>query len=212
MAVQRKGRTIAREERAWDLNIQGLSYRLIAEVLNKEGLGPISPQAVGHAITRVAVRLRPVLLAKAEEQVTKQVACLNNAYGEAMQAWQRSKLPALENRKKVHVSEPADQASADAKSRGPYDPTDWTLTVTKHRDGDPQYLRTALEALRDVRKLLGLDAPVKTELSGTVGGDGKGDIVIYLPDNGRDEPTAEVPDEVQSADTAEEDEDDSASG
>ena len=39
----------------------------------------------------------------------------------------------------------------------------------RERDGDPAFLRVAMDAMADLRKLLGLDAPTKLKLGGLEG-------------------------------------------
>lgn len=98
----------------------------------------------------------------------KELAGLQDQENEAWEAWEKSKLDAI---RKAATDESGGEGKGKQKR----------AVTTEGQCGDATYMRLILD-IRDRRaKLLGLDAPSKTELSGTVGR-----VVFEIPDNGRD--------------------------
>jgi hypothetical protein len=81
----------------------------------------------------------------AESAFTEQLVRIDRVEREAWAAWERSQKPA-----KATI-----ETSSDEKSE--------TREESREQYGDPQLLNTALKAIEHRRKLLGLDAPVKSE-------------------------------------------------
>src|SRR5262249_57160402 len=73
-------------------------------------------------------------------------------YAEAMAAWEKSKEPDKSIRRRVRTN--------DLGALEPV-PGDVIVMTITDSDGDPAFLAAAREALADLRKLWGLDAPTK---------------------------------------------------
>ena len=83
---------------------------------------------------------------------------------EAVEAWERSKQPMRRVRKES--GRPGGSHGRDSRSGEPRgDRTELTRTDVQSRVGDPRYLTEAREALADLRKLYGLDAPKSLDSS-----------------------------------------------
>lgn len=132
-----------RERRSWDLRQKGWTHERIAVELNLER------STVSKILGRVSKRYNDhIIEAMAEERAT-QVARLNLIVDESMRAWERSKTPTKKARK---------QHTGTAVGTG----TELVETRLEDRDGDPRYLDTAMKAMADIRRILGLDAPLKS--------------------------------------------------
>jgi hypothetical protein len=83
-----------------------------------------------------------------------QVAQLQRIQEEAMMAWEASKKPDKRVAKTIRNPE----ASGDTEGGSPC--TTITTSVTE-QDGDLRYLDMALRTMREIRVILGLDAPIK---------------------------------------------------
>jgi hypothetical protein len=94
---------------------------------------------------------------------------------EAWQAWERSKLAAEST-----TTETVTIGKRKAKLQGQK-----TTKTRKGQVGDAGFLSRILDCIGKRCEILGLDAPAKQEISGTVATAG---VVIELPANGRDEP------------------------
>ncbi len=134
-----------RERRAWELRQQGWTHARIAVEL---GLDP-------STITKMLARIRKRYLAEIQDQVEaetiEQVAQLRFIVDEAMQAWLASK--------------EASKSVAQKKKPGQGAGGDEITTRVQDQDGDPRYLGTAMSALGDIRKILGVDAPVRSDIT-----------------------------------------------
>lgn len=129
--------TIEREAQCWELHKQGFSQADIAEKLSTPQYS-FSQQSVSKALRRVEERLMEDLNERAERHKVRQLARLDGIYTMAMASFRQSR----EGKKP-----PARK------------------TASKHCPGDPRFLEKALEALRDQRKVLGIDAPIKFDAS-----------------------------------------------
>jgi hypothetical protein len=148
-----KGRTKERQHRAWQLSVEGFSEREIAPKLEAEGLGRVSHQAVHKMLKVVWAERQQVFMKEAWDQKARQADMLMGLYREAMAAWERSKKGQKGITKK--------DGAGDGASSGA------TVTI-KESPGDPRFLKQAQECLAEVRKIWGLDAPQKVDMSGTM--------------------------------------------
>jgi predicted transcriptional regulator len=66
------------------------------------------------------------------------------------------------------------------------------------RTGDPRYLRGVMDCIDKRCKILGIEAPIRRELSGPKGGpiETKAQVYFYIPDNSRGDNLEEAVDEV----------------
>lgn len=137
--------TIEREAEAWELHKQGYSQADIAVMLTgKDPKHPIGQQAISKAIRRVEETLSAELLEKVERYKVSQVGRLEGIYLLAMQSYRHSKGIQKTTRRK------AGRGRLEIIQEG-----------KTNEPGDPRWLEKAMEALRDQRKILGIDAPLK---------------------------------------------------
>lgn len=167
---RKHARTRQREERAWQLNAEGHSHRAIARRLAEEGLGAVSQQAVSKMIRRVEVRALARMSQQVEGRKALQSARLEVVFCEAMAGWRRSQEDAKAARRKT-VAASAPEVDDDGEPiRGTGRPgRNEEVLELRGQVGDSAFLKTALQALADDRKLWGLDAPARRELSGPGG-------------------------------------------
>src|SRR4051794_24543124 len=168
---------VEREHRAWDLRIrEHLTQAEIASALEVD-------QAT---VSRLLLRASRARLGDMRElidiQIGEQYDRLNYIYTESVRAWEASKEPSK------LVAKRMSRIAGGAADDGPRDED--IMTRVQDQDGNTRYLETAMKALADLRKLLGIDAPSRVELSGQGGAPFQSNVVVYLPDNGRgDGPT-----------------------
>ncbi len=144
-----------REAQAWALRQKFYTHQRIADELGLER------STVTKMLQRISARTLKKLSDEVLERTAAQIDQLDYLADEAVQAWHRSK-EATRN-----VAKRTRSASGGFGRRGQ---TEDTLIQTSDMDGDPRYLDVALKALADGRKLLGINAPERTELSGPRGG------------------------------------------
>lgn len=145
--------TMEREAQAWELHKQGYSQTEIAEKLTAgDPKHPISQQSVSKALRRVQETLVSDLTDKVDRYKVSQLGRLEGIYLASMSSYRTSK----------GVKKKATRSAAKGR-----------LSVTQesvtNEPGDPRWLEKAMEALRDQRKILGIDAPLKFD--GTVKSD-----------------------------------------
>jgi hypothetical protein len=153
-------------ERLW---LRKKTHAQIAEELNKVRPYTLSRQQVAFDCKKLLDRWRKDSAEMIAAAKTRELTGLDEQERELWEAWEKSKLDA--ERKTVEQTD--GDGEGGKRNRA---------SVTKEGQcGDAVYQRLILD-IRDRRaKLLGLDEPTKTELSGTVG-----QVLIELPDNGRD--------------------------
>ncbi len=144
--------TRERECRAWELRQKGWTQQRIANELG------ITQQAVQAILKRLDMRF----LAKADELIAEQKAAqtsqLQYIADEAMQAWERSKLDAVTQvtvSGRAHVTKDGDMV----------DMPDEIKITRQGQSGDPRLLDQARGALADIRKVWGIDAPEKKDIT-----------------------------------------------
>lgn len=137
--------TIEREAEAWELHKQGHSQGEIAIILTeKNPTHPIGQQAISKALRRVEESLIGDLTDKVERYKVSQVGRLEGIYLLAMQSYRQSK--GIQKKTKRKATRGRLEVVQEGKTNEP---------------GDPRWLEKSLEALRDMRKVLGIDAPMK---------------------------------------------------
>lgn len=131
-----------REELAYKLRMKGRSVTGIAEELG------VSDRQVRTYLQRVENRMKADLIRRdGEAGVLKQFMVLSLALDEALDAWERSKAP-------VHrrfATRETNTEGLPIKTR--------VGEVEETQVGNPAYLDAILKASRELRELLGMDAP-----------------------------------------------------
>lgn len=149
---------LEREERAWELSVDGHSTREIGRRL------AVSHTAVEKILRRVAKRLAKDFQARVERHTEKQLARLEKVIAEGFDAWEASTEPAKKSRKKT-TSVPILKGGADDTSKrvSTIDRVE-ELKEAITSPGDAAFLRVVVEAVGQENKLLGLDAPKKIDI------------------------------------------------
>jgi uncharacterized protein (DUF433 family) len=130
-----------------ELQRRGLTHERIAQQTG------FTRKTVQAALANYNRRVMARLEKRAAAEKAKQVQQLEGIVEEALAAWERSKQDAMVLR----------ETDVGGKRR--------LETTIKGQAGDPRFLGEASKALGEVRKILGLDAPVKVMTSA---GDGRG--------------------------------------
>lgn len=138
--------TRERERKAWEFRTQGWTQERIAEELG------VDRSAVAKMLFRYRQRLDDDNKEQMAQERTEQIERLQTVYNQAMDAWIASKSQdrTVQNRKKIGTF-----AGRDAND-------DETTVTVKDAHGDPRYLNIALQALEDLRKIMGINAPTKS--------------------------------------------------
>ena len=140
-ARQRRLKTADLEERAWTLYVaHGQTQAQIAAALG------VHQTTVGKAIRRVEKRHRADFDEMRTRERSHQLARLDHIYREAIEGFERSKLP-----RPTKALRSANQAS----------------DTSPERPGDPRLLNVAMTALADKRKILGIEAPTRVQMTDT---------------------------------------------
>lgn len=172
--MAKRGKTRARRhKKEWEPSPQQLE--IYAKVC--EGRGTHAQIATEHDVTRSRITqivkevddwLWPQMFDAIREVKTRQTNQLLHIFREAMQAWERSKLNAEREVIKEIIAqdkEPKPGERKETKEIKVLAVAERTKT-TSGQCGDPRFLAEARNALEDIRKIWGADAPVKVEHSG----------------------------------------------
>jgi predicted transcriptional regulator len=149
--------TVSNELRAWDLRCSGMTQARVAQTLG------VSQATVSRWLARVERRELRRMSRRVRRAKALQSETLEHVVDEALQAWERSKLP----RKRARRS------STSGVLDGTGNPAAVDATDVEQRDGDPAYLDAAMAALREHAVLWGLYA---TPPRGRPAGDGPGEL------------------------------------
>ncbi len=137
------------KQKAWEMHKQFKSSDEIAKALD------MKPGAVRQMLSRLNKDFRKRFEDDIDEIKFEQIAKLEHIAREAFDAWERSKEVSKTIRQKKMVGDPA-------KISGITEQTN----EARDQDGDPRYLKTAMEAMADIRKIIGADSPAKIQHSG----------------------------------------------
>jgi len=157
-----------REQAALDLAANGLSETEIAEELDKQGHGKVTQQAVSKMLIRIEKRQLAEMSERVKLMKVRQTASLRKVYRDAMAAWEESKKPQKSLTTKHGPSGENGQPGNVLESH----------STLRDQDGDPRYLEQARQALADIRKIWGLDAAKKHEVTGEDGDAIKLDVSV----------------------------------
>lgn len=146
MPKVKKEISVQRETTAWDLRTRkGYTHAKIAEDLGLER------SAVTKILRRVSSRASKEMLDEAVEEKITQIAQLHTIVEESMQAWERSKDAAKTMTQYLRAIS-IEGANGEQKN---------TTLKVEEQAGDARYLETAMKAMAEIRKLLGIDSPAK---------------------------------------------------
>jgi predicted XRE-type DNA-binding protein len=135
------------------LYLQGRTQRDIAEVVG------VSQGQVNHDLKLIQQRWRESSIVDMNEAKQKELAHIDEVRREYWSAWERSKS------ERTKARQESDGKSKDGK------PNVVRATMEREqRDGNPAFLAGVMSCIERRCKLLGLDAPVKSELTGKDGG------------------------------------------
>jgi DNA-binding CsgD family transcriptional regulator len=148
-AKQANARARDLELRIWTRLSEGKTPSAIAREVG------IARQSVHRIIRRVEAKYNQAIGATVERLRARQARTLWAVVDEAVDAWERSKQ--LSRRVRKETRQPGGPRRGGGRSSGVL--TDLTRTDVQSRVGDPRFLAEAREALADLRKLYGLDAP-----------------------------------------------------
>ena len=138
---------LARRMKAWELRLRGYTYERIAKELG------ISSAAVCKIMQRLTKKYAERHTADIDRVKADQVAAHEEVAFEAFQAWERSKEAAKIFREKKAVD-------SNGQSFGVSERT----MESRNQDGDPQYLQVYMKAKENIRKIIGADAPIKSDV------------------------------------------------
>lgn len=150
-----------REETAWELRQKCWTTTRIAQHLG------ISRQAVDKILDRVEARVLKRLDSRVGRSKARQTHQLEWIAEQASVAWERSTRDAETVKT---VIEPRDDGAGDGDEDGDGAEGIAEATIREERTvkgqaGDPALLNQARGALADIRKIWGLDAPIKAALT-----------------------------------------------
>lgn len=143
-----KALSLERRKKAWDLRVKNYTYDEIAKELG------ISETAVAKILNKVTKKYFDDHLADVEKVKSEQIAQHEHIAKEAYRAWERSKEVAKTIRK--------ENSTANGQALGLGKQT----VEARDQDGDPRYLAEYMKAKDHIRKIIGADAPIKSEFTG----------------------------------------------
>jgi hypothetical protein len=152
-AKQANARSRDLELRIWTLLSEGKTPSAIARDVG------VARQSVHRIIRRVEAKYNQAIGATVERLKARQARTLWAVVDEAVDAWERSKQPSRRVRKESGSRGPGGLRNGESGGGRGSSRTDLTRTEVESRVGDPRFLAEAREALADLRKLYGLDAP-----------------------------------------------------
>jgi AraC-like DNA-binding protein len=156
MARKRNGpETLDLRRRCWELRAQGWTLERIAREVG------LTTTTVGEHIQRTQAEARKVFAEEIAGQQALRLAQLDSVLQEALDAWQasRSEETSTVTEGRVAVLPPG------GEGQDPVVPLpDLVVRHTRKGGGDPALLGRVLEAIEDIRQLLGLDAPKRVQV------------------------------------------------
>ena len=155
---------LARLEIVSNLYKRGYSYRKIREeVMKRLDLSTYSLQTVKNDVQTLLEEWRESRLEDTDELVTLELARIDDTCRELWEQWEKSKENFTRQTRKQKGSPTRDDQTGQTSIRT----TQTERTETDIQGlGDPSYIAEIRKQLEERRKLLGLYAPEKKELSG----------------------------------------------
>lgn len=143
-----------------NLHLRGKTQIEIAEIISSQRPYTLSRQQVDYDLRSLTKMWLAEATAERDSAMAKELATIRALQAECWAAWEQSKSERT-------------KARQETGGKG----KDGKATVTKasmekeQRDGNPAFLQAVLSCIDRRCKLLGLDAPAKSELTGKDGGD-----------------------------------------
>lgn len=161
-----RGMQIVREEIASELYKRGYTYRDIRrEVMARLNLQTYSLDTVHRDINRMLAKAAARADYNMDKMLQLELARIDDMMREAWAAWEKSKEDYLDTQQIM-------RGTPKASDKGEESGVDTTSMEQRRKEirscGDPRYLELINKLLIERRKLLGLYAPEKKELSGSV--------------------------------------------
>ena len=148
-----------RERTAWTLRTERRwTQQQIADELG------IKQPSVCRILKRVRVRAEAELTEEAKQQTLEQVASLEHIAKEAMLAWGASKETArtvTRTRDEAPVLDRTGTPKKDRDGEPLLAVSERTVTTVRAQSGNAAYLQRVMDALEDIRDILGIEAPRK---------------------------------------------------
>lgn len=155
---------LARLEIVSNLYKRGYSYRKIREeVMKRLDLSTYSLQTVKNDVQTLLEEWRESRLEDTDELVTLELARIDDTCRELWEQWEKSKTNYNKTERKQKGSPSRDAQSGQTSIRTYQTERKETEVIAL---GDPAYIAEIRKQLEERRKLLGLYAPEKKELSG----------------------------------------------
>jgi lysozyme family protein len=159
----------ARERVAMECRLRGWTLEKIAEEIGRRGLGKVSAVAVHKMLRRVDQRADAAMIDEVAESRRRQLLALRHFQQEMADAWHRSKEDAQRVKERtVEADDPSPAPNVNGATPATLrrlKPTKTTEMEVKGQVGERGYVETALKALADERKILGYDAPVRSDVT-----------------------------------------------
>lgn len=155
---------LARLEIVSNLYKRGYSYRKIREeVMKRLDLSTYSLQTVKNDVQTLLEEWRESRLEDTDELVTLELARIDDTCRELWEQWEKSKTDYNKTQRKQKGSPSRDAETGQTSIRTYQTERTETEVICL---GDPSYIAEIRKQLEERRKLLGLYAPEKKELSG----------------------------------------------
>jgi predicted DNA-binding protein YlxM (UPF0122 family) len=142
---------LIRRQRIWDMYVQGKSQSEIATEMQ------VTQQAISQTLRRITQDSTDNLLESVVEHKIKQAARLEYLYQQAMLAWESSRKDKSRRGRRW-------RAASAAAGAGPGATDEQNEVILESAFGDPRFLDTARGILSDIRRMWGLDAPIKQQV------------------------------------------------
>lgn len=139
------------ERKSWELRQRGWTHERIAQELE------LDRSAVTKILSRVSDRVLAEMKDRVEQQKIEQTATLDHIKAEALAEWERSREPHR------HRSKRTTRRAGETPGEALVDTSEVEDAGMEDRLGDVAYLAEARAALAEIRKIWGIDAPVKSE-------------------------------------------------
>lgn len=147
---QSKEVALERRRKAWALRQRFYTYEEIGKELK------VTPQAVQRMLARMHAGYQRRHLEDIDRIKTEQIAEHEHLAHEAFQAWERSKAAGKAVKRKTK------SLGGNESPRIDLGVMEETKDI-KDQYGDPRYLDMAMKAKQAIRKIVGLDAPIKID-------------------------------------------------
>lgn len=147
------------------LYLRGHSIRQIVDAVNNQSERQTSIRTVHNDIQTLLAEYKEQRIVELEDAQRVELARINEVEKTAWDAWERSKQRETQTDKSVT----GDKARTESG------------TTKEETPGDPRFLQLIMTCIEKRCKILGLDAPITIQGTGTDGAI----TIVRLPDNGR---------------------------